>query len=372
MKQESFAVHRMATVQNLLKKQGLKAILLLNPSRDNMNRWILASDNPPANPPFNRNAMYLVSADGKVTPFCACRPHPTDHDQYPLITSADITPWIASGKLGVTNPDCLKAAVWDTLTEQVPDLELVDLTQPLLALRAEKTDAEVQALSRSVHQYDRLFHAMPLILRRGRTEHEIAVDIRLRLAQLGVDSEDWGTVSQVTLTSSPDGENAVTEPILYPGRRLQWHDRVNVQVSGFLPDGGSAVMARSYTLGAPSEEAVQNWSLAVEAQHLAASLARPNATLEAVAEQVSREFFLPNGLPVDSSCWIYGVGCSRYETPRLSDHTRVLPLKAGMTLAIGPNILLRGKDPYCCLDIYVVTKDGGLRLSQLSQELTEL
>ncbi len=372
MKQKSFAVHRMAAVQDLLKEKELKAVLLLNPSRDNMNRWILASDNPPANPPFNRNAMYLISVDGNVTPFCACRPHPTDHDQYPLISSADITPWIASGKLGVTNPDCLKAVVWDALTEQAPHLELVDLTRPLLELRAEKTEAEVQALARSVHQYDRLFAAMPLMLRGGRTEHEIAVDIRLRLAQLGVDSEDWGTVSEVTMTSSPDGGNAETEPLLYPGRRLQWHDRVNVQVSGFLPDGGSAAMGRSYTLGPASEEAMHAWSLAVDAQHLAASLARPGATLEAIAEQVSREIFLPNDLPTDPSCWIYGIGCSRYESPRLSDETRTLPLKTGMTLAIGPNILLPDKDPYCCLDVYVVTEDGGLRLNRLSQELTEL
>lgn len=372
MKNELFASARMDGVKALLKENNLNAVLLLDPNRDNMNRWLLAQEQLPANPPFNRNAMYLVEAGGTVTPLCACPPHPTDHDQFPLVSSIQIAPFLAGNRLGVTNPDKMKATVWDALTAQCPDLELVDLTEQLLRMRMKKTPEEVEAIRRSAHQYDRVFRALPMMLRNERLEREVVVDLRTRLVQFGVESEVWETASGVILTSSPDGGAAAEEPIPYPGRRIRWGDRVNVQVNGYLPDGFSAALGRCYTMGPASEEAERYWALAVEAQHAAAALAKPGATLAEIAGEVNRTVLAPNGIPEDTSCWIYGMGCSRYEYPRLSDASRTLPLETGMVLAIGPQVAVPGKDPYCCLDLYLVTEDGGERLTRLPQDLVEL
>ena len=49
-----------------------------------------------------------------------------------------------------------------------------------------------------------------------------------------------------------------------------------------------------------------------------------------------------------------------------------MPLKEGMVLAVGPNVKPENKDPYCCLDVYCVTAEGGVRLGKCGQELKEL
>jgi hypothetical protein len=49
-----------------------------------------------------------------------------------------------------------------------------------------------------------------------------------------------------------------------------------------------------------------------------------------------------------------------------------MKLEKGMTLVVAPKLTLAGKDPYCCMDVYCVTENGGVRLSQTEQTLVEL
>ncbi len=373
---------RRARFASLLKQHGLTHALILGAGRDKLTTWFLgkeaAAEGPPDRgstptlPPFNRNNIYVVPAEGEIIRASSLTPHPTDAAQYPVLEPAHYPEVFGRPRLGIVNPECLKKVLRDKLLAVQPELELVDLTEELRGLKAEKSEAETAGVQAAARVYDRAFAAMRLLLREGRTEHDAAVELRWRLSQLGANDQDLQTLSVVTLTSAPDGGFAAAEPLLYPGRRLQLGDRINVSCTGFLPGGFAAALGRCYVMGNASDEAKRYWSLAVQAQDLAARLAVPGATIRAIVERVNRELLEPAGLPADGSAWLYGIGCDRCEAPRNTDRTGEMPLKAGMTLVIGPNIRPDGKDPYRCVDVFAVAEDGAKRLSQTPRELVEL
>lgn len=362
------------------RREGLKAlmaeldltyILVLCPGMGNMDLWLLGEDGLPTPAPFNRNSAFLVPPEGEILRLCQTTTHPTDRAQYVHFPDAGLDRLLTGGRVGLVHPETMKKNVRDYLAVACPNITLVDVTAKFEALKARKSAAEVEALKAAAAEYDLLFQAMGLILRPERLEKEAVNEIRQRMAWQGADSETPAFHNMVELTSAPDGGPAAAEPMAWPGRRLQVGDRVNVTLRGYLRGGVSATLGRSFVLGEPSAEAKEYWALAVEAQSLAASLAKPGVTLGQISEQVGC-FLRGKGLPADETGWIHGIGTSVYEAPRNIDASRNMPLAAGMVLSIGPAVQPEGKDPYRCVDAFVVTPEGAVRLSGTPAELRGL
>lgn len=362
---------RLERVQAFMAQHDLDAILVSNCALGNLDTWLLAKERMPLHLPYNRNNLCFVTADGQVLELCAREPHPTDWYKFPLITETDLSAYLPQKRLGLVNPTYLKRVVRDDLVKKYA-VELVDISDAFHLLKAPKAPEEVDGVRRAAAAFDRAFTTIPLLLTGEHTEREIAVALRNRLRELDAECEDLQTSSMLTMTSAPDGAESVPEPIPYPGRRVTYGDRVNIQVNGFMPGGFASALGRTYILGQPSEEAKHYWALAVKAQQLLAANAKPGATVAELMELLEKEVLQPNGLPCDSSLQLYGIGAGIYEAPRNVDSTRKLPLETGMTLVIAPKIVPTGKDPYCCADVYMVTEEGAKRLSATGQNLCVL
>lgn len=354
----------------LLQEKALGHVLLLNPSLGNIDMWLLGQEGLPTPAPFDRNSAYLYAADGTVTKLCQTTTHPTDRAQFPHFEDVDLSA-VFQGNVGIVNPQFLKKNVRDYLSSAYPAFQFVDVTEEFYKVKAERSPEEIEMLKAAAGEYDKLFQAMALVLRPERLEKEVATELRQRIAWQGAESETPGFHTLVELTSAPDGADAASEPMLWPGRRLQVRDRVNVSLRGYFQNGWATALGRSYVLGEPSREALEHWTVAVEAQTLAASLAKPGATLREIEARVNA-FLAEKGLPLLKTAWIHGIGTAVYEQPRNVDASADWPLKEGMTLAIGPEVQPEGKDPYRCLDVFVVTAEGAVRLSATSQEIRAL
>lgn len=361
---------RRAALQALMADKNLTHILVLTPGMGNVDCWLFADGNLPTPAPFNRNSAFLIPLEGEILRLCQTTTHPTDRAQYVRFEDAGLDAVLSDATVGVVHPETMKKNVRDYLRGACPNVGLVDVTADFEAVKAEKSAAEVELLQKAATEYDRLFAAMPLMLRPERLEKEVVNEIRQRLNWQGAESETPGFHNMVELTSAPDGGVSAQEPMQWPGRRLQVGDRVNVTVRGYI-GGVSATLGRSFVLGKPSEEAERYWDLALEAQTLAATLAKPGATLGQITEQVNG-FFREKGLPANMSGWIHGLGTSVYEAPRNVDASRDLPLQANMVLSIGPAVQPEGKDAYRCVDAFVVTETGAVRLSATGQTLRQL
>ncbi len=363
---------RMERVQRFMREKQLDAVLVSNCSIGNCNTWLLASEGMPLHLPYNRNNLCLVTADGQIQQLCAREPHPTDWLKFPLITQTSMPQSLTGGRLGLVNPSYLKKCVRDYLLQACPGIVLVDVDEEFHLLQAEKTAEEVAGVAAAVRQFDRVFSTMPLLLTGEPLEREVVVSLRNRMREMDAECEDLATSTMVTLTSAPDGGYSVPEPIAWPGRRLEAGDRVNVLVNGFMPGGFASALGRTYVLGEPSAETVQFWNLAVQAQNLLAAAARPGSTIAELMTLLDREILHPNGLPLETCNQIYGIGTGAYEMPRNVDRFRNRPLEKNMTLVIAPVLRPTGKDPYCCMDPFVVTENGAKRLSTTEQTLCVL
>jgi Xaa-Pro aminopeptidase len=361
---------RAARVTALMAEKQLDGILVSNCSLGNLNTWLLASEGMPLHLPYNRNNLCLVLPDGSVTQFCAREPHPCDWGKHPVITEQPIPDALRDGRLGLVNPTYLKKTVRDYLAEA--NITLVDIDGPFHLLQAEKSQEEIAGVKAAAVLFDRVITSIPLLLTGEPLERSVVVALRNHLREMNAECEDLMSSSMVTLTSAPDGSPSVPEPIPYPGRRLQYGDRVNVAVNGYMPGGFASALGRTYILGSASPEAEHYWNLAVSAQQGIAAAAKPGVTISQLMELLAQDYLAPNGLKPSTARQIYGIGASVYEVPRNVDATREVPLQAGMTLVIAPLICPEGKDPYCCMDTFVVTEVGAKRLSTTPQELRVL
>lgn len=362
---------RLEKVQALMTRNDLDAVLVSNCALGNWNAWLKASKGMPLHLPYNRNNLCLVTKDGMLSEYCARTPHPTDWYKFPVITEVNLSQTLKNARIGLVNPTYLKRVVRDDLVEKY-SVEFVDVSDAFHLLKTVKEPEEVEGIAKAVKAHEQAFTAVPLELTGEHTEREIAVRIRNRIRELGAQCEDLQSSIMLKMTSAPDGAESVPEPIPYPGRRVTYGDRFNVQVNGFMPGGYASALGRCYIIGEPSDEAKTYWNLAVKTQHLIAANAKPGATVAQLMELVEKEMLTPNGLQASTDSQIYGIGVGVFEAPRNVDSTKNLPLETGMTLVIAPKIVPMGKDPYCCADVYVVTEGGAKRLGKFPQELIVL
>lgn len=360
---------RIDRVCELMKTQKLDAILVMNCYLGNWNTWLTCGTRMPLHLPYNRNNVCFITPDGNVLELCAREYHPTDWFKFPLLEKTKLPDSLINGRLGLVNPGYLKKTVKDHLTVAYPGIQFVDIDTEFHKLKMEKIPDEISGVANAASLFDRVFTTLPLLMTNEPTERDLVVALRNRMREMDAECEDLRSSTMITLTSAPDGGHAVPEPIPYPGRRIRYGDRVNVLVNGFMPGGFASALGRTYVLGSPTDEAKEYWDLAVKAQSLLAERAVPGTSITNLMQLLNKDILKPNTLPQNNSMQIYGIGAAIQEMPRNVDQSADYPLKEGMTLVIAPKICPEGKDPYCCMDTFVVTESGAKRLSTTSQSL---
>lgn len=361
----------MAAVQAILHQHKLRAALLCDPSQNGMGQWILETPGVPVLPPFHRNSMLILFDNGEVQQVCEIQPHPTDPEQFPLFQPEQLEGMLPDGRLGIIHGDSLKAVVWNGIRAYHGEIERVELTDAFYRLQAGRTKEQLEQMQNAAKRYDKLFSALPLILQPERTEQAAVVELRFRGMQLGMEAEDLGLLTQVWLTASPQQSHRAESLLTWPGHRLTWGDRINVQVAGLTPEGVHSALGRCYVLGAASRQTHQGWLNALAVQDAAADQLRPGSTLaEAIRQAQKTANSL--GVTLEPGGWIHGVGCGWQEYPRNIDNSVELTLEENMTILVAPVISVGEELPYCCMDVYRVTSTGGVRLSKEPRDLIEL
>ncbi len=367
---DAISTSRMGLVQELMGAHGLDAVLISNCSLGNLNGWLKDSQRMPMHLPFNRSNICIVTADGNILDYSSRTPHPCDQNPYPVFGETGDAVNFHGQTVGLVNPTYLRKTVRDQLAAE--DVKFVDVSDEFHALKARKTPEEAEKAAHAASEFDRLFTTVPLLLTGEPLEREVVVALRNHLREFGAECEDLMSSSAVRMTSAPQDAPSVPEPIPYPGRRLQYGDRVNLQVTGYLPGGFSGALGRCYVLGEATEETKHYWNLAVSAQEGLAKAAKTGVTIRELTEILEHEYLAPEGLRASGATQIYGIGAALNEMPRNVDTSRDMPLPDGAVLVIAPQIIPEGKDPYCCADVFRVTDDGAVCLSKTSRQLRVL
>jgi D-alanyl-D-alanine dipeptidase len=257
------------------------------------------------------------------------------------------------------------------VTDSMPALHLLPLTDvlgvlPVLAtgvlrgLRMVKDAAEIDALRKAGAAIDRVHARVPEFLIPGRTEADVAADIAEAIV-----AEGHSEVAFVIVGSGPHGADPHHE---YSDREIRVGDIVVVDIGGSYEPGYNSDSTRTYSIGEPSAEVAQQYSLLRQAQRAAVEAVRPGVTAEQV-DAAARGVLAEAGL---AEYFVHrtghGIGLSVHEEPYIVAGND-LPLQAGMAFSVEPGIYFPGRWGARIEDIVVVAEDGAQSVNNRPHEL---
>ena len=158
------------------------------------------------------------------------------------------------------------------VTDSMPALHLLPLagvlgvlpvlaTDVLRGLRMVKEAAEIDALRKAGAAIDRVHARVPEFLMPGRTEADVAADIAEAIV-----AEGHSEVAFVIVGSGPHGADPHHG---YSDRELQVGDIVVVDIGGSYEPGYHSDSTRTYSIGEPSHDVAQQYSILQRAQRAA-------------------------------------------------------------------------------------------------------
>ena len=149
---------------------------------------------------------------------------------------------------------------------------------------------------------------------------------------------------------------------------MQVGDIVVVDIGGTYQPGYNSDSTRTYSIGEPSSDVAQQYSILQRAQRAAFDVVRPGVTAEHV-DAAARDVLVEAGL---GEFFVHrtghGIGLSVHEEPYIVAGND-LPLAAGMAFSIEPGIYFPGNWGARIEDIVVVTEDGALAVNNRPHEL---
>jgi Xaa-Pro aminopeptidase len=245
------------------------------------------------------------------------------------------------------------------LRDALPGVRQELASQALRGMRVRKTPAEVAALRAAGQAIDRVHARVPGLLRAGRTERQVAVDIADAIVQEGHARTDFTIVGSGPNAASPHHE--VSDRELQPG------DAVVVDIGGTMPSGYCSDCTRTYVIGEPPPEFAAYYSVLRDAQQAACDAVRPGVSAEAV-DAAAREPIAAAGY---GQFFVHrtghGIGLECHEDPYIVSGNSE-PLQPGMAFSIEPGIY-PGPHGARIEDIVVCTEQGFERLNHAPREL---
>jgi Xaa-Pro aminopeptidase len=247
----------------------------------------------------------------------------------------------------------LPAAVFEAASLVLRDLRIVKDPDEIALLRL-----AAQAADRVVHE---VAHGRLV----GRTEADVAREVRDRLVAEGHDAAEFAIVGSGPNSASPHHE--ASERVIRPG------EPIVLDIGGPLGGYGSDVTRTIWVTGGnpacgPDDEFLRLYAVLRAAQAEATHAVRPRAACERI-DLVAREIISAAG---HGSHFIHrtghGIGLEGHEDPYIVAGNAEL-LEPGMAFSVEPGIYLEGRYGARIEDIVVCGEDGPIVLNEAPRDL---
>jgi Xaa-Pro aminopeptidase len=271
----------------------------------------------------------------------------------------------AWGRLGgLLVSDRLWATFLLRLQAQIPYAAFGLASSVLSDLRAIKDDAEVELLRRAAHAADRSIAGVVAGQLIGRTEADIAHEIRERLVNEGHDEAMFAIVASGPNSASPHHE---------PGQRVvQAGEPLLLDIGGHIEGYQSDTTRTFWVTGdadqGPTDEFRNLYSVLQSAQQIQTDAVKVGLPAEKV-DAVGRKVIADGGF---GDKFIHrtghGIGLEGHEDPYIVDGNE-RPLEVGNAFSIEPGIYLDGRYGARIEDIVVCAANGADALNVGSRDL---
>jgi Xaa-Pro aminopeptidase len=286
-------------------------------------------------------------------------------DPYAIVVR-DIDPLRPAGRgARVAVNDRLWATHLLQLQAALPTARFELATPALRDLRMRKDDAEVELLRRAAQAADRVVAAIaagPLV---GRTEADVAAEVRERLVAEGHDRAEFWIVASGPNSASPHHDPS--DRVIRPG------EPIVIDIGGSLGGYCSDITRTIWVTGGdlttgPDAEFVRLYEVLQGAQDEATGAVRPGVACERV-DAVARGIIEAAGF---GESFLHrtghGIGLEGHEEPYVVAGN-ALPLAPGMAFSVEPGIYLEGRYGARIEDIVVCGETGPIVLNEAPRDL---
>jgi Xaa-Pro aminopeptidase len=240
---------------------------------------------------------------------------------------------------------------------------VVDVTDAIDRLIAIKSPEELQLLRDSAAMQDAIFDRVVGEIRPGMRD----VDVTAMAYGHG-----WvlGSSQGIYLgASAPLGRPSYLMGRHFQDRVLQKGDHISFLVEVNGPGGYFTEVGRTVVLGKASQQLLDGFAMAREAQDYSAGLLKPGVACRDVAK-AHDDFMTGRGLPPELRLYSHGQGYDMVERP-LVRFDEPMTIEAGMCLAVHPAFEADGMFVIIC-DNYIVGEAGAERIHSTARKVFEV
>jgi Xaa-Pro aminopeptidase len=335
--------YRVQCLRNVLKKRSLSGILISQPE----NRRYLSGFKP-GDPQLNESSGFLIIGQGLAIlgtdPRFEGEVQKQAKGYYPFIYRKGLeASWPEIGiflkpiKKIAFEAHSLSFHAFQRLKKLISSpgnsISFLPTNQMVEELRAQKDPREITAIRRSLSITEEVFQQISKTLRPGKTEKEIAWDLKNWIHKNGGEALAFepivasGPNAALPHAEPTDREIKKGEPILFDFGS-KWN--------GYCSD-----LSRTVFLGRPTERFKEVYSLVLQARIEAERGLKAGLTTTA-ADAFARSVIEKGGYGEYFKHSLgHGVGLATHELPSLSP-AKASPLKSGMVVTIEPGIYLPG------------------------------
>jgi Xaa-Pro aminopeptidase len=260
-------------------------------------------------------------------------------------------------KLGIYHPSMVPVYFMDYLLGNLEGSTLTNVDEGIDLIRARKSEEELELVRHMVKMHDIAYSAVPIFLRPGRIERDVANDIKKACFDLGC--EGWN------IMIGSDGQKARHKFYELQNSVIQEGDTVDLLIEMSGPGSYWGRLSRMWVVGGePSAELQKAVDDSVKIQAQLAEMAKPGVN-PADLRKALRKFQEVNGYIKEAGFFANGQGTDVVERPAaLDEETMVFAENMVISLNLGMETdTIWGLNA----DNYLITSKGGVRLNETAQ-----
>jgi Xaa-Pro aminopeptidase len=379
---------RIIRLQHELRSKGIDGALIIYPidvyyftgTRQNSTLWVPSDGNPLLLVRKSYSRALKESLIEDTRPFPSSKEFPT------LIPEQAKT-------IGMTF-DIIPVQQYNYYAKLLPGRELVDISASNREIRSVKSAWELEQLRQSGEQLCGVFRQVPAFLKPGMRELDLAAEFECRLRKAGNEgyvrmrafNQELFMGLAVSASAGNPGffDGAVTGRGLSSASPhgasvdlLEANTPIVLDYTGIC-NGYITDMTRIFVMGSLDPELQHAFDTALAIQRQIVENLRPGAICEelfmkslAMAEEagLGKNYM---GAPGENARFVgHGVGLELDEFPVLAQGFK-MPLQAGQTIAIEPKFVIPGKGVIGIENTFAVSGEGGVKLTDLPDDITFL
>jgi Xaa-Pro aminopeptidase len=251
--------------------------------------------------------------------------------------------------IGLVGRAFMPITIYEYIRKNLPGAKFVDATDKIDHLMAVKSPEEIEIIKSVAGLQDAAMEHVKKILQPGKRCFEIAAEAQYACLMQGA------TRFVLLCFSGPKGTAVPQQGPAFQNRVINDGDQVTILIETNGPSGLWTELGRPLSLGKPSQQLVDAFGDAVEAQNVTLNLLKPGAGTKE-AWDANNAFLTKKGYDPELRAYAHGMGYHFVERP-LIRNDETMKIKAGMNIVVHPTAT--NKNVWAGLtDNYIIGESG--------------